>query len=222
MDAANFYFLGMPVEVSMTSFIIGQAFGLLTLFFNFWAYQTPNQRTYFLRFTLGSVAWLAMYIAVGAQLPVMLVAIFSSLRGVVFYWALGVDSPWRRMIARRTLYATLLIAFVASVIVIPEMRPETQPFQVLLLLGVIAFVIGQYMPGVYMVRYTALFYALAVLLLNTPIDTFNPMGIIIEVNNMIAVAVFFLRWNSKQKERARLAALRPVALSLGTPVGVAA
>jgi hypothetical protein len=210
-------FLGMPIEVGMDRFILGQVLGLLTLFFNFWAYQSSDQRVYFLRFTLGSATWLGMFLAMGAQVPVLLVATFSTLRGVVFWWALAKDSPRRRMVARRAMYTTLAIAAVSSVIAIPDARPETQPSQVLLLVGVVAFVIGQYMPGVYLVRFTAVFYAIAVLLLNTPLDTFNPIGIIIELNNILAVAVFFVVLSRKKAHRARLAAIPPAALALGTP-----
>jgi hypothetical protein len=212
------YFLGMPIDVGMDRFLIAQAFGLLTLAFNFWAYQREDQRQYFGLFTLGSAFWLGMFIAMGAQLPVMLVAMFSTIRGVVFYWALGVDSPWRRMVARRTLYATMIIAFTASVVVIPSMRPETIPFQIFLAISVLLFVVGQYMPGVYLVRLFAVVYALAVLLLNTPLDTFNPIGIIIELNNILAVAVFFVALSRRRKEKARLAGIPPKALALGTPV----
>ncbi|WP_165350418.1 YgjV family protein [Xylanimonas protaetiae] len=210
-------FLGMPLEVGMDRFVLAQVFGLLTLLFNFWSYQKEDQRQYFGLFTIGSVFWLAMYIAIGAQLPVMLVAIFSTLRGIVFYWALGQDTPFARMLARRTLYTTMAIAFTASVAVIPSMRPETIPLQVFLAISVLFFVVGQYMPGVYLVRIFAVVYALAVLLLNTPLDTFNPMGIIIELNNMAAVAVFFFFFARRRRESRRLAAIPPKALSLGTP-----
>jgi hypothetical protein len=209
-------FLGMPIEVSLDRFVLAQVFGLLTLVFNFWSYQMEDQRKYFLRFAVGSGFWLAMYLTMGAQVPVLLVATFSTLRGFMFWWALGADSPWRRMIARRTMYTSLAIAAVASVIAIPDARPETQPFQVFLLVGVVLFVVGQYMPGVYFVRISATVYALAVLLLNTPLDTFNPIGIIIELNNLVAIAVFFVVLSRKKKERARLAAMRPAALALAT------
>lgn len=219
-SAEGFSFLGMHVDVSMQRFILAQVFGLLCLAFNFWAYQSDNQRDYFLRFTLGSFFWLLMFIFVGAQLPVMLVAIFSTLRGIVFFWALSRDTPRRRMVARRTMYTTLVIAGVASAIVIPGTRPLTQPFQVFLLIAVLLFVVGQYMPGVYLVRISAVIYAVAVLLLNTPLDTFNPIGIIVELNNILAVVWFFYKFNKKNKERARLAALRPAALALGEPIGI--
>lgn len=116
------------------------------------------------------------------------------------------------------MYTTLAIAFAAAVVAIPGARPETRPLQVFLLIGVVLFVIGQYMPGVYLVRVFATVYAVAVLLVNTPLDTFNPIGVIIELNNLIAVAVFFVLLARRRKERARLAAIPPKALALGAAV----
>ena len=213
-----FNFLGAPVTVPMTMFIIGQVFGVLCLTFNFLSYQQEDQRKYFGLFTTGSFFWLLMYIFVGAQLPVMLVAFFSTLRGILFYWALGQDTPFARMFARRILYGTMIIVLVASLIVIPNMRPLTIPFQIFLALSAVLFVIGQYMPGVYLIRFFAIVYATAVLLLNTPIDTFNPMGIIIELNNMLAVVVFFFFFYRRRAESNRLAAIPPKALSLASVV----
>ena len=210
------YFLGMPIEIGLTRFIVAQVFGLLCLAFNFWSYQTEDQRKYFGRFTTGSFFWFLMYLAMGAQLPVLLVALVSTTRGIMFYWALGADSPFRRMFARRTMYSTLAIAFVGAIAVIPTTRPETIPFQLLLAVTVVLFVVGQYMPGVYLVRIFAVAYAIAVLLLNTPLDTFNPMGIIIEANNILAVLVFFVGFYRRKGTARRLAAKMPACLRLGT------
>jgi hypothetical protein len=92
--------------------------------------------------------------------------------------------------------------------------------QLFLLFSVLLFVVGQYMPGVYFVRIAAIVYAVAVILLNTPLDTFNPMGIIIELNNILAVAVFFVGLSRKNHARRAIADAKPAALSLGTPVSV--
>ncbi|MDR2722157.1 MAG: hypothetical protein LBB54_00285 [Cellulomonadaceae bacterium] len=208
-------FLGQPIEVGMHLFILAQVFGLAVLAFDFWSFQTTDQFTYFKRSTLSSFFWLLMYLFIGAQAPVLLVSGFSTLRNGIFTWAFSVDSPKRRMIARRTLYSSLVIAGVSAFIAIPAARQETQIFQVFLLIGVLAFVVGQYMPGVYPLRITAAFYAVTVLLVNTPLDTFNPVGIIIEANKILAIVVFFAIYFRKQKERNRLAGLQPAALSLG-------
>jgi hypothetical protein len=209
------FFTDIIAHVGMERFILAQVLGLGTLIFNFWSYQTTDQRKYFKRFTIGSGFWFLMFLAIGAQLPVMLVSSVSVIRGIVFYWALSEDTPFRRMVARRTMYTTLIVAVVAAVPTIMTVAPATIPIQVFLLIGVFAFVIGQYMPGVYLVRIGAVVYALSLILSNSPLDTFNPMGIIIELNNLLAVAVFFVGFYKANKEKARLAAIRPAALSLG-------
>ncbi|MCL1872218.1 MAG: hypothetical protein FWF90_17655 [Promicromonosporaceae bacterium] len=210
-------FLGMPIEVGMDRFLIAQVLGLAVIAFDFWSFQMAEQRKYFQRTTISSMFWLAMYVVMGAQEPILIVATFSLLRNCVFTWAFSVDSPRRRMIARRTMYTSLVVAIVAAFLRIPQSNPGTHWIQILLAVGVVAFVIGQYMPGVYLVRITAVFYALTVILTNTPLDVWNPMGILIELNKIIAIAVFFTVLARKKKERARLAALRPVALGLATP-----
>ena len=211
-------FLGMAIEVDMTRFVIGQLFGLGVLIFDFWSFQSERQLSYFRRTTISSALWLTMYLFIGAQLPILLVTGFSTMRNVIFTWAFTKDTPRARMIARRTLYSSMVIVLIASLAVIPNMRPETIPFQVLLAITVTFFVVGQYMPGIYLVRIFGIAYSIAVILLNTPLDTFNPAGIIIEVNKILAIAVFFVVYFRKQKESRRLAAIPPAALGLGVPV----
>jgi len=210
------YFLGAPIGVDLWRFIVAQVLGLITLVFNFWSYQTEDQRKYFIRFAFGSLAWLGMFIAVGAQIPVMLVATASTVRAFMFYSAVKADTPFSRMFARRTMYTTLALSFIGAISIIPFMRPETIPFQVLLAISGVLFIVGQYLPGIYLVRIFAVFYAVAVLLLNTPLDTFNPMGIIIESVNILAVAVFFVALSRRRRYYRRLAAIMPPALNLGT------
>jgi len=208
-------FLGQPIEVPMMQFIIAQAIGLGVLAFDFLSFQQKVQRKYFGYTAVSSLLWVTMFALVGAQIPILLVSLVSTVRNVIFWWSLRVDSPKRRMIARRTLYASIVLALVSSVIAIPDARPGTRMFQVFLLFGVLAFVIGQYLPGIYPLRLTSLFYALTVILVNTPLDTFNPVGIIIEVNKILAIVLFFVLLARQNRETRRLAALKPAALSLG-------
>lgn len=208
------YFLGMPITVSMDRFILAQLVGLAVLAFDFWSFQQKDQRKYFIYTTFSSALWVTMFALVGAQIPVLLVSLVSTIRNVIFWWALSEDSPKRRMIARRTMYASLVLALVSSTMAIPAARPETRIFQVFLLLGVLSFVVGQYLPGIYPVRVTSVFYAITVILVNTPLDTFNPIGIIIELNKILAIVVFFVVLGRKNKRKAELAAMKPAALAL--------
>lgn len=215
MDAT---FLGQPITVGLNQFILAQIVGLAVLAFDFISFQQKDQRKYFVYTSFSSGLWVTMYALVGAQIPVLLVSAVSTIRNVIFWWALKNGSAKARMIARRTLYASLVLALVSSTMAIPAARPETRIFQVFLLVGVLAFVVGQYMPGIYPLRITSLFYALTLILVNTPLDTFNPVGIIIEVNKIVAIAVFFYIYFRKQKAKQAIADRRPTALSLGIPV----
>ncbi len=210
-----FYFLGQAIEVSMTRFLIAQALGLAVLAFDFWSFQADEQINYFRRTLASSTAWVIMYFFIGAQLPIILVTSVSVIRNVVFTWAFTVDTPRSRMIARRTMYGSLILAVIAAAPAIATTRPETRGLQVFLLLVTLGFVIGQYMPGVWMLRISAVTYAIGIMLINSPLDTFDPMGMIIEANKILAVVVFFVVYFRKQKERKRLAAIRPKALAIG-------
>jgi len=210
-------FLGQPITVGMNQFILAQIVGLGVLIFDFWSFQQKDQRKYFCYTTFSSALWVAMYALVGAQIPVLLVSTISTLRNIIFWWALKNGQPRARMIARRTLYASLVLALISSTMAIPAARPGTRIFQVLLLFGVLSFVIGQYLPGIYPLRITSIFYAITLILVNTPLDTFNPVGIIIEVNKILAIVVFFVVLHRKNKAKAAIATRRPVALDLATP-----
>ena len=211
-------FLGQPITVGMNQFILAQIIGLGVMIFDFISFQQKDQRKYFQYTAMSSALWVTMYALVGAQVPVLLVSSVSTIRNVIFWWALKKDTPKARMIARRTMYTSLVLAVVSATIAIPAARPETRIFQVFLLVGVLSFVVGQYMPGIFPVRLTSIFYAITLILVNTPLDTFNPAGIIIEVNKILAIVVFFVVYAKKNKAKAEIAARKPVVLDLGIPV----
>ena len=220
------YFLGQPIVVPMTQFIIAQVIGLGVLAFDFISFQQKDQRKYFGYTAMSSLLWVTMFALVGAQIPILLVSAVSTIRNIIFWWALRKDTGKARMIARRTVYTSLAVALIAAIPAIIGTRPGTRGLQVLLLIGTLAFVVGQYMPGIWMLRISAVIYAITVGLVNSPLDTFNPVGLIIEANKILAVIIFFAIYFRKEKERARMAAIKPVALSLGrdlrTDIGLAA
>lgn len=207
-------FLGQPIEVSLVQFFVAQFVGILVLVFDFVSFQQKEQKKYFLFTSLSSVLWVLMFALVGAQLPIILVASVSTVRNVIFLWAFRRDTPRARMIARRTVYVSLVVALTGAAISIPGAQEGTIALQFLLLAGVLVFVVCQYMPGVYLVRFAGVFYAVTVILVNSPLDTFNPVGIAIEANKIIAIIIFFIILRKNNLYKAKLAALRPVALEL--------
>jgi hypothetical protein len=192
-------FLGIPIEVELWRFVVAQVFGVITLVFNFVAFQIKNQRKYLLTTSIGSTFWTLMYVFVGAQLPILIAASFSALRGLVFWWIFAKDSPARKKAGKIFLYVALAGALLGSVIGIVVaggelIKPETLALQIVMLGTALLFIVGQYLPSKHYLRIFALFYATTVLLTNTPLDTFNPMGILIEAANIISIFVFYVFW----------------------------
>ncbi|MCL2846799.1 MAG: YgjV family protein [Firmicutes bacterium] len=185
-------FLGMEISVALPWFIIAQVLGLITIFFDFWSYQIKDQRKYLLVFSIGSLFWMLMFIAVGAQVPIILAAAFSVLRGMVFWWIFAKDTKKRRVGGRVFLYVALAIGLGGAIIGVINATPETRWLQIVMLVTALLFVVGQYLPSKHYVRAFAMLYAIAVLLLNTPLDTFNPMGILIEVAKIVSIVVFYV------------------------------
>jgi len=216
------YFLGQAIEVPMMQFWIGQGLGLIVLLFDFLSFQQNDQRKYFFYTAFSSLFWIGMFGFVGAQLPVLLVACVSTIRNFIFWWALKADTPKARMIARRTVYCSLVLALIAAAITIPGVREGTVWVQIVLLITLLAFVCCQYMPGIWLVRISGIFYAGALIISNSGLDTFSLVGILIEANKIISILVFFAIYYKKKKKREVLAAIRPSALLLANEYAKAA
>jgi len=187
------YFLGAPINVALHWFILGQVFGLVVIFVEFFALQIKNQRKYLLVTSIGSVFWMLMFISVGAQVPIILAAAFAFIRPMVFWYILGKDTPGRKKGGKIFLYVALTIGLAGAIVGIINLEnPATLPFNILMLSTALLFVIGQYLPSKHYLRAFGLMYAISVLLLNTPLDTFNPMGIAIEASKIISIFVFYI------------------------------
>ena len=186
-------FLGMEINIAMHWFVIAQILGIITIVFDFISYQIKDQRKYLLFFSIGSLFWTLMFITIGAQIPVILAALFSFLRGMVFWWIFAKNTRKRKIAGKTFLYVALAIGLVGAVQAVIHSTPETRWMQILMLVTAMLFIIGQYLPSKHYVRVFALFYAFAVLLLNTPLDTFNPMGIMIELAKIISIGVFYFK-----------------------------
>ena len=174
-------------------FIIAQILGVITIIFDFISYQIKDQRKYLLFFSIGSLFWTLMFITIGAQIPVILAALFSFLRGMVFWWIFAKNTRRRKIAGKAFLYVALTIGLVGAIQAVAHATPETRWLQIFMLVTAMLFIIGQYLPSKHYVRVFAVFYAVAVLLLNTPLDTFNPMGIMIELAKIVSIGVFYAK-----------------------------
>jgi len=183
----------METDIALHWFILAQIFGVITIILDFISYQIKEQRRYLLWFSIGSLFWTLMFITIGAQIPVILAAGFSFLRGMVFWWIFAKNTKGRKIAGKVFLYIALALGIVGAASAVAGATPETRWLQIFMLVTAILFIIGQYLPSKHYVRIFALFYATAVLLLNTPLDTFNPMGILIELAKIVSIAVFYVK-----------------------------
>ncbi|MCL2570538.1 MAG: hypothetical protein FWE16_05030 [Firmicutes bacterium] len=188
-------FLGMPIEVDLHWFWIAQFFGILTIVFDFVSYQIKNQRRYLLWFSVGSFWWMLMFLSLemgGAQMiSPILAAAFSVLRGMVFWWIFAKDTPGRKRGGKIFLYVALAIGLGGAVLGIVNTDASVRYLHIIMLVTALLFVVGQYLPSKHYVRAFAILYATSMLLIATPLDTFNPMGIIIEAAKIISIIVFY-------------------------------
>jgi hypothetical protein len=193
----------MEINIAMHWFILAQVLGVITIIFDFISYQIKDQRKYLLCFSIGSLFWTLMFVTIGAQIPVILAALFSFLRGMVFWWIFAKDTKKRKIAGKSFLYFALAIGLVGAIQGVRQATPETMWLQIFMLVTALLFVVGQYLPSKHYVRFFAFFYAISVLLLNTPLDTFNPMGIAIEVAKILSIMLFYAKIIAKDGKHAR-------------------
>jgi len=184
-------FLGATIDVALHWFIIAQVLGVITIIFDFISYQIRDQRKYLLVFSIGSFFWMLMFIAIGAEVSPILAAAFSVLRGMVFWWIFAKNTPKRKLGGRIFLYVALLIGLGGAVIGILNSQ-DYVVLQIVMLVTALLFVVGQYLPSKHYVRAFAILYAVSMLLISTPLGTFNPMGIFIEVAKIVSIIVFYI------------------------------
>jgi len=186
-------FLGANFYVPIWMFVLSQVMGLICLVLVYFSLQIKNQRKMLLVNGIGSLFWLLMFIFVGAQLPMILIGIMATIRPLVFWWIMAKESPKRTKIGKIFLYFCLVVGMIGAVVSLINLdRPETLWIQILALATGIIFIVGQYLPSKHYVRIFSVTYALALILANTPLDTFNPMGIAIEAAKILSVIIFYV------------------------------
>lgn len=198
-------------------FIIAQIFGVITMAFEFACYQV-NQKydktKYFLLTGIGSLFWMLMFVAIGlatsmdTQLSLVIAATYSTVRNLVFFGIFKKDTPSSKKAGRTFLVFMMIIGLVAGTITVLQSPEQVRWLHIIGLVTALMFVVGQYLPGDHYVRITVVFYAVAVLLTQTPLNIlegdfrWNIMGILIESSKIISVVVFYLLQMMKAK-RAR-------------------
>ena len=190
-------------------YIIAQVLGLITICFEFTSYQIKDKRKYFLVTGIGSFFWMTMFIAIGlatgmsTQLSLIIASFYSTVRNLVFFRIFSKNTPESKEAGLIFLLFMIVIAIVAGTITVLNAPEQVRWLHILGLLTALSFVIGQYLPGVHYVRITVVFYAIVVMLTQSPLNIlygdfrWNIMGILIEAAKIISVAVFYYRYASE-------------------------
>ena len=193
-------------------FILSQIFGLVTIVFEFVSYQIKDKTKYFLYAGISSLFWVLMFFSIGmatgmsTQLSLVLAATYSTIRNFVFFGIFSKNTPKSKEFGLNFLLLMILVALVAGTMTVLRAPIEVRWLHILGLITALAFVIGQYLPGDHYVRITVVFYALAVILTQTPLNIlegdlrWNFMGIAIEVAKISSVALFYARYSKEEKK----------------------
>ncbi|MCL2224778.1 MAG: YgjV family protein [Defluviitaleaceae bacterium] len=195
-----------------TWYIIAQILGVITIGFEFASYQIKDKTKYFLITGIGSFFWMLMFFAIGVstgmgtQLSLIVAAIYSTIRNIVFWRIFSKNTPESKEAGLNFLLAMIVIAIVAGVFTVLNAPEQVRWLHILGLVVALGFVIGQYLPGVHYVRIAVVFYAIVVMLTQTPINIlygdfrWNIMGILIETAKIASVVIFYVRYSSQPKQ----------------------
>jgi len=193
-------------------FILAQILGVITIIFEFTSYQIKNKSKYFLTTGIGSFFWLTMFFSVGmatgmdTQVSLMVAASYSTIRNLVFWKIFAKNTPQSKEIGLNFLLVMIGVALVAGILSIINAPEQVRWLHTLGMIAALSFVIGQYLPGVHYVRVTVTFYAIIVILTQTPLNIlygdfrWNIMGIAIEVAKITSVIVFYIRFSKNPKQ----------------------
>ena len=193
-------------------YIVAQILGVITICFEFASYQIKDKTKYFLVAGIGSFFWMTMFIAMGlatgmdTQLTLIISSAYSAVRCLVFFRVFSKNTPESKEAGLNFLIAMVVMAIVAGVITVLNVPEQVRWIHGVGLAVALVFVVCQYLPGVHYVRISVVFYAIAVILTQTPLNIlygdfrWNIMGILIECAKIISVIVFYVRYAYEPKK----------------------
>ncbi|MCL2412358.1 MAG: hypothetical protein FWC97_12025 [Treponema sp.] len=194
-------------------FILAQILGVVTITFEFWSYQIKDKTRYFLITGIGSFFWMTMFISIGlatgisTQASLIVASSYSTIRNLVFHKIFKANTAESREKGLIFLVVMIVVALIAGTLAVMNAPIEVRWLHTLGMLTSIAFVVGQYLPGVHYVRITVVFYAAVVFLTQTPLNIlygefrWNIMGMMIESSKIISVLIFYLRFSASAESK---------------------
>jgi len=205
-------------------FLLAQLLGIVTIAFEFASYQIKDKSKYFLAQGVGSIFWTGMFFCMGmatgmdTMASIIVAATYSTIRNLVFWRIFAHNTARSKEFGINFLLVMIVVAVAAGFYTISQVPEQVRWIHILGLCAALAFVIGQYMPGVHAVRITVVIYALAVILTQSPLNIlygdfrWNVMGILIEIAKISSVLVFYARF-SKNAHKPLLEFAKPQAES---------
>ncbi|MCL2201071.1 MAG: hypothetical protein FWB75_03825 [Oscillospiraceae bacterium] len=193
-------------------FLFAQIAGVITITFEFWSYQIKDKVRYFLITGIGSFFWMIMFFAIGmatgmaTQASLIVASSYSTIRNLVFHGIFKKNTAESKEKGLIFLLVMIAVALIAGSLTVVNAPAEVRWLHALGMITSISFVIGQYLPGVHYVRITVVFYAVVVLLTQTPLNIlygdfrWNIMGMMIESSKIISVIVFYIRYAREEKK----------------------
>jgi len=188
-------------------FLLAQVLGVVTIIFEFASYQIKDKSKYFLAQGVGSIFWTGMFFCMGmasgmdTMASIIVAATYSTIRNLVFWRIFANNTARSKEFGINFLLAMIVVALAAGFYTISQVPEQVRWIHILGLCAALAFVIGQYMPGIHAVRITVVIYALAVILTQSPLNIlygdfrWNVMGILIEIAKIASVVVFYVRFS---------------------------
>lgn len=203
-------------------FILAQVLGVITITLEFWTYQIKEKPKFFLISGISSFFWMTMFISIGiatgisTQVSLIVAATYSTIRNFVFAVIFKKNTPESKEAGLIFLLVMIVIALIAGTLAVVNTPAQVRWLHILGMITSITFVVCQYLPGVHYVRIAVVFYALIVLLTQSPInilegygiERWNIMGMLIESSKIISVIVFYLRF-SKDPHKPQLQFAKP-------------
>lgn len=201
-------------------FLVSQILGAITIIFEFVSYQIKDKSKYFLVTGVGSVFWFLMFIATGlatgmdTQQSLILAAGYSSVRNLTFWQIFKHNTPKSQEAGLIFLLIMIVIALTVGTMTVLNAPMQVRWLHILGLVTALGFVVGQYLPGVHYVRVSVVFYALIVILTQTPLNIlygefrWNVMGIAIEGAKILSVVMFYIKY-AKEPQKPLLQLSKP-------------
>ncbi|MDR2833428.1 MAG: hypothetical protein LBV67_06915 [Streptococcaceae bacterium] len=191
---------------SLHWYILAQVLGIITIIFEFTSYQIKDKVKYFLITGIGSFFWMFMFLAIGlstgmsTQISLIVAGAYSTIRNLTFHVTFKKDTVQSNEFGLIFLLFMIAFALIGGVVAVISAPSEVRWIHAIGLIAALGFVIGQYLPGDHYVRITVVFYALAIMLTQTPLNIlegdfrWNVMGLLIELAKIISVVLFYIRY----------------------------